>query len=344
MDFTFPSDKTINKGSIRNFKIDKNNKFDFNLIDITSPTQNLITIDNTDYYFKYLNDNDRNKGGNSIILELFEAQNVDDDDVEYGVPDLILKILKFKKSNNTNYPFKSEKRFNSEISALQMANEKKSQNLIKIIHSGTCKIWAPWFKKYEDYLYYTMEYAERDLKSYIEDNHSVMGFEEKINICVSLAKGIDELQSYGYYHRDIKPDNIFIVDNEWKIGDLGLCAERYKENEIDSVSEFIGPRGWASPEVMNKHLTEGHGFKETFDVIIDHQSDIFQLGKVFWYIFQHNSPIGSIKMSDFKVKNNRVYPIIRTMLNHSKKRRYSEIKEVISLFEPIEKELLKQLG
>jgi hypothetical protein len=93
---------------------------------------------------------------------------------------------------------------------------------------------------------------------------------------------------------------------------------------------------------MNKHLAGGKEFNYSHDIVIDHQSDIFQLGKVFWYIFQHNAPIGSIRASDFKIKNNRIYPILRTMLNHSKKRRYKEIKEVISLFEPIERDLLNQ--
>lgn len=339
MTFTFPPNKTKFKDSIYNFN-KKNNKYKFSILDITTPSQNLITINNVEYYFKYLNDKPKNKGGNSIILELFEAQDIDTSEVEYGNPDLILKILKYKKSVNLNFPYKSEKRFNNEISALEKANEKNSQNLIKIVHSGTCKIWSTWEEGFEEFLFYTMEYAEYDLKSYIESNHLNMSFEEKINLCVSLAKGIDELQSYGYYHRDIKPDNIFIIDDKWKIGDLGLCAERNKENDIDKISEFIGPRGWATPEVMNKHLTGGKEFSHNFDIIIDHQSDIFQLGKVFWYIFQHNSPIGSIRLSDFKIRHNRVYPIIRTMLNHSKKRRYSEIKEVIHLFEPIERELL----
>ena len=340
MDFTFPLDKTIFKSSIYNFVKKHNGKYAFNLLDISSPNQNLVTIKNIDYYFKYLNDQPKNKGGNSIIIELYESQNIDTDEIEYDEPDLILKILKFKKSADPNYPYKPEKRFKAEISALKKASKKNSQNLIRIVHHGNCKIWSTWNDEYEEYLFYTMEYAENDLKTYIESTHSTMNFEEKLSLCVSLAKGINELHSYGFYHRDIKPDNIFIIGNEWKIGDLGLCAERDKENKIDDISEFIGPRGWATPEVMNKHLTGGKGFQKKFDVVIDEQSDIFQLGKVFWYIFQHNAPIGAIKLNDFSTKHNRIYPILRTMLNHSKKRRYKDISEVIKLFEPIEKELL----
>ena len=97
-----------------------------------------------------------------------------------------------------------------------------------------------------------------------------------------------------------------------------------------------------SPESMNKYLTEKKGFQYEFDCQIDHQSDIFQLGKVFWYIFQHNAPIGVIKENDFKVRNFILYSVIRTMLNHSKHRRYSDIDEVIKLLKAVQLRLLKR--
>lgn len=96
-----------------------------------------------------------------------------------------------------------------------------------------------------------------------------------------------------------------------------------------------------SPESMNKYLTEGKGFNHKYHCDIDHQSDIFQLGKVFWYIFQHNAPIGSIKETDFLMKKGQLYPIIKTMLNHSKSKRYKDIDEVIKLLKIEEHKLLK---
>ena len=92
MDFTFPEDKTIFRGNIHNYQ-SQNEKTHFNELDITNPLANTVTIDNIEYYFKYLNDNPKSKGGNSIILELFVSQNIDVDEIEYGKPDFILKIL-----------------------------------------------------------------------------------------------------------------------------------------------------------------------------------------------------------------------------------------------------------
>jgi serine/threonine protein kinase len=139
----------------------------------------------------------------------------------------------------------------------------------------------------------------------------------------------------------------YTPDKSKSLKQLIECVGRFSglvyAKSQDEEAEPIGPRGWMSPESMNKYLTEGKGFEHSFPCKIDHQSDIFQLGKVFWYIFQHNAPIGSVKESDFKIRNSKVYSIIKTMLNHSKSKRYKTIDEVIKLLKAEETKLLKTL-
>lgn len=339
MDFTFPKDKVLYNGTLRQHLVNRDGKDSFDLIDIYSPTSNLIQIDNTDYYFTYLNSRGDNKGGNSIILKLYEAQSIDIHEPIYNEPDLILKIHKSKKKSIID---RSQQRFNKEIEALYKCKEKKFENVIIIEHSGVCKIYDNWRNRFAEYFYYTMEYAQYDLKSFIELSHNMITLEEKVGLCIDLAKGLKEIIELGLYHRDIKPDNIFMnSEGSWKIGDLGLINDRNNNFQLDRIADNIGPKGWMSPESMNKYLTEGKGFKYKFHCDIDHQSDIFQLGKVFWYIFQHNAPIGSIKECDFLVKKGQLYPIIKTMLNHSNIKRYKDINEVIRLLKIEEYKLLK---
>ena len=149
----------------------------------------------------------------------------------------------------------------------------------------------------------------------------------RVELCLQIAQGIKELNDLGYYHRDIKPDNIFMINGTWKVGDLGLIQMRNKPS-LDKEGELLGPRGWLSPEAMNKYLSEKVESKN-FDCNIDHQSDLFQLAKVFWYILQGNAPIGCIKESDFLLRNSSLYSLIRQMLNHSKKRRPASVDFVI---------------
>lgn len=332
MDFSFPEYFTISGNQLMNFR-----NGSFTSIDINNPIDNFISIDGIDYIFSPLSENG-NKGGNSIILKLYEAQGFDMEDVEYGIPDRILKISKNYLRSNPN---KGNIRFTKEIQALLNCKAHDHQNVIAMYEHGECHIYSKDKRRYYTHQCYTMEYAAYDLKSYIEEKHSSLSIEEKLSLCISISEGLSELRKLGYYHRDLKPDNIFITDNNiWKIGDLGLIEER-DSNTIDDIAEFIGPKGWMTPEAMNKFLSEGKGFSFPHNCTIDHQSDIFQLGKVFWYIFQHNAPIGTVKESDFLVKNSGIFSIIKTMLNHNKKKRYKDIDDILKLLKPLETKILK---
>jgi serine/threonine protein kinase len=305
----------------------------------------LVRIKGVDYFITYLNGGTPgNKGGNSILLKLYESQSIDVDNVNYGEPNMVLKISKSRKSNDPNWASTNEKRFLKEIEALTNCEKECFQNVVRIYHSGVCRIKNWDTGKFDNHLYYTMEFAEYDLKGFIENSHDSLSLYEKLNLCLSLCEGLRELRSLGYYHRDIKPDNIFMIDDVWKIGDLGLLSERNRTGEIDKVGEPIGPKGWMTPESMNKYLCEGKSFTFNHDCVIDHQSDIFQLGKVFWYIFQYNAPLGSVKERDFLIKNAHIYAALKTMLSYSKKRRFKNIDEVIKLLKIVEADLFKKMA
>lgn len=338
MNFTFPQDKVLHNGTLKQY-LKISNKESFDLININTPKLNQIQVDNTDYYFTYLDNTGYNKGGNSIILKLYEAQRIDADEPLYDEPDGVLKIHKREKKK---YLDRSQNRFLKEIQALNKCKERNLENVILLDNSGECKIFNHLSGKYDIYLYYIMEFAPYDLKGFIEKHHMDLTLEIKINLCIDLAKGLKELKLLNLYHRDIKPDNIFFNSmGKWKIADLGLVDDRDNNFQLDKIAEPIGPRGWMSPESMNKYLTEKKGFINNFPCLIDHQSDLFQLGKVFWYIFQHNAPIGCVIETDFALKNNQIYAILKTMLYHSKVKRYKEIDEVLVLLKIEEEKLLK---
>lgn len=342
MKFAFPDNKTIHNNTVRNYTRLESGEIAYSDIDIQNPKDNIIEIEGTDYFFTYLQGAlPGNKGGNSIILNLYLAMNIDVDDINYEEPDLVLKISRFRKARKIEWAKRPEKRFIQEVEALKDCQIKNFQNVISIFKSGTCLIRNLQSNLFDEHHFYTMEFAKYDLKKYIESKHSTLSTYEKLSLCRSLAEGIKELYSLGYYHRDIKPDNIFMVGDIWKIGDLGLIDERDGINSLDNTGEFIGPKGWLSPEAMNKYLCEGKSFSYKHNCKIDHQSDIFQLGKVFWYIFQHNAPIGEVKESDFYIKNSAIFMLLKTMLRYSKKSRYKDIDEVIRILKRLDDKLLR---
>lgn len=293
--------------------------------------KNLLTLDHVDYFAAPLSDLG-NKGGHSFVFKLFEAQTYEDD----SDPVRVIKIDKFKKNyNGTIKGFPKKSRFQQEIEAMKICQQAGKGNVMTLFCDGylICKN----NKGVDAYAFpfYVMEYAESDLKDYMSERRDNIDDAGKIELCLNLAEGLNDLYSLGIYHRDIKPDNVFLVDGKWKIGDLGLIALRNKPT-LDTEGEFVGPRGWISPEAMNKYLSEGVEGLD-FDCAIDHQSDLFQLAKVFWFILQGNAPIGGIESRDFKFHNDEMYSLLKHMLNHSKKRRPATINDVILRLQQIVK-------
>lgn len=269
---------------------------------------NTIRYDNVDYVVSRLSEEyDRSKGGNSNVFKITDPQSEE------------VLIIKFSKYD-VNAPvvpinnIKRIARFGREIEALIISKENGFQNVIQFYFDDYREIGN---KKFH---YYVMEKADDDLTNYLDIND--ISEQQRFLLCIQILNGIKELHSKEIYHRDIKPDNILFVNKVWKIGDLGLVDHRNSDFEIKEIGERIGPIGWLSPEATNKYLNEGEGKlnKFGFDCSIDGYSDIFQLGKLFWYIFQGNIPIGQIKKSDFKLKDKEIFDILHTMLNHSKTR------------------------
>lgn len=322
-----------------NIKLPKNIVIQGNRVHIKLDNykDNVFTLDGVDYTPYYL-DNSRpgNKGGNSYVLKLIDAQNIDEDDIYPEIPDLVIKICKIKKRRFNEYV--KSKRFERETEALVDCNNKRLLNLINIKNYGTISI-CDFRGKMSDYRYYTMDYADKDLSSFLEENN--LDLVERLQLSVDICTSLKQLWSLGYYHRDIKPDNILFVDNSWMLSDLGLSEHRSKDF-LDDAAEWIGPRGWMSPESMNKFLTENRPWNSLYNCKIDHQSDIFQIGKVIWYILQGNSPQGGIRRQDFLWKNESVYQIIRTMLNNSKEKRIKTIDEIILMLEKVKNQEIRE--
>jgi serine/threonine protein kinase len=242
----------------------------------------------------------KSRGGNSSVFKLIDPNS----EIEYAI-----KFCKYSVEDNIDENF----RFEREIEALHLAKKATSEYVIQIQFDGQKKINGKTFR------YYVMEKADSDLRTFIIENN--IAISQKIYLCYQLIKGIRELHDLDIYHRDIKPDNIFFLNGGVKIGDLGLIAKRDEDLSHIEYQKKVGPVGWLSPEVMNKVLCEGTRYERINDCVIDTLSDIFQLGKVFWFIFKYNVPIGQILYTDFDIPNETLYANIYKMIQYTKARR-----------------------
>lgn len=270
--------------------------------------RNILRYDNVDYLIKPLNKKfPKSKGGNSNVFLLLDSQS----ETEY--------VIKFSKYDLNDKKIVSKnwdriERFEREISALKIAKDNEFEFVVKILFDDSYDIGNKTFR------YFVMEKAESDLTDYLKITE--LAIQQRFLICTEILAGIKELHSKDIYHRDIKPDNILFVNGTWKISDLGLIGHRDDDFKAKEIGMKIGPANWMSPEAFNKMYNEGEGFVNVhnFDCSLDDKSDIFQLGKLFWFIFQGNVPDGQLIRNDFKIEDDQVFEVLLNMLSHSKTR------------------------
>jgi len=253
-------------------------------------------------------DSDTGKGKNSLV---FLATDPDGDE------DLIVKFCKYHSDRKQNDARKRFLRFEREIKAMFKANSANlTTSILEIIDNGSMRISG------KEFLYYGMEKAECDLSDYLESANP--SFQERFDICSSIADSLWDLNNLGIYHRDLKPDNVFYVDGMFKIGDLGFIANRDEDisPEIEDRSDRIGPTARMSPEACNrKYGRESDQFFKA-STEIDDTSDIFQLGSILWYVFQGEIATGILSRDDFRHSTGDIFDkMIRPTLEYDKLRR-----------------------
>lgn len=103
---------------------------------------------------------------------------------------------------------------------------------------------------------------------------------DKYEIILNIVKAVDNAHKLNVIHRDIKPTNIMILDeNKVKIIDFGISKIKDQiRTEYSPTVRCFGSSGYQSPEAKEK--------KEN----IDERSDIYSLGAVMYYLFSNEEP------------------------------------------------------
>jgi len=115
-------------------------------------------------------------------------------------------------------------------------------------------------EKYIDYicpiLFIQMEICDFTLKDYLLTYSISDNYKDKINIISQIINGLEYLETKNIIHRDIKPDNIFLIEisepeNKYKVklGDFGLCKKYFDKNNFNKIeveSDLVPPVKYTS--------------------------------------------------------------------------------------------------
>ncbi|MCJ1266066.1 Ankyrin-2 [Lobaria immixta] len=149
-----------------------------------------------------------------------------------------------------------------------------------------------WFDD-PDNVYLAMEYlALGDLSQYI---FTAISEEETKQIASDLLQGLKIMHAEGFTHRDLKPQNVFVVQKPpvsptwWvKIGDFGI-AKRVK-NAQTALRTGIGTPHYQAPEIL--YLDE-YAESSSYNSLVD----IWSLGCVLYKIITQEVPFPSASIT-----------------------------------------------
>ena len=93
-----------------------------------------------------------------------------------------------------------------------------------------------------------------------------------VSVVCSLAHTLSKLHGQMKFHRDIKPDNILMLNGEPKLGDFGLVDFPGKSEITDRI-EMLGPRFYIAPEMLIDAEDVDGG-----------PADVYSLAKTLWVL------------------------------------------------------------
>ena len=129
--------------------------------------------------------------------------------------------------------------------------------------------------------YFVMEYVEGESLSQLIHREKRLAPVRAAQILVQAASGLAAAHDKEIIHRDIKPANIMLdARGIVKLADFGIAFRPDPEQKLTATGQFLGTPGYLCPEVC-------------LGQPMDHRSDIFSLGIVFFEMLTGATPFKS---------------------------------------------------
>ncbi|CAF94418.1 unnamed protein product [Tetraodon nigroviridis] len=125
-------------------------------------------------------------------------------------------------------------------------NLREVKALKKLNHANVVKLKE--VIRENDHLYFVFEYMKENLYQLMKDRKKLFPESVSRNISFQILQGLSFIHKHGFFHRDMKPENLLCMGPELvKIADFGLAREIRSK---PPYTDYVSTRWYRAPEVL----------------------------------------------------------------------------------------------
>ncbi len=166
------------------------------------------------------------------------------------------------------------------------------------------------FHSIDTLCYLSMEYApEGDLRKYVSSRLGKLAPAQAERFFKQSLEALCAVHKSGIIHRDIKPDNILVInDRETRLADFGVALLPGDDSSIEELQKGVGTFSYMAPEVL-----EGKEYKES--------ADLYSLAVTFYELLSGSHPFDGANLIDqLKIRQDgNIKPISKVVSDISPK-------------------------
>jgi len=140
-----------------------------------------------------------------------------------------------------------KKKFYSWDECMQL---REIRSLKRLNHSNIVKLKE--VIRESNLLYFVFEYLDQNVYQLTKDRTKYLPEAKIRNIMFQIFQGLAHMHKFGYFHRDMKPENLLITnDGIVKLADFGLAREIRSRPPF---TDYVSTRWYRAPEVLLRSL------------------------------------------------------------------------------------------
>jgi len=137
---------------------------------------------------------------------------------------------------------KMKKKFTSWEECMSL---REIKSLRKLSHPNIVKLKE--VIRVNDDLYFVFEFVEQNVYQLSKEKPESMTNENIKSIIYQTLNGLAYMHKNGFFHRDMKPENLLIQNNSLKIADFGLAREIRSK---PPYTDYVSTRWYRAPEIL----------------------------------------------------------------------------------------------